>query len=273
MKRGSVLVALIVVVAVSSLVLLAQFNSRAGPPAGASTTTSTAIAFSTQQGSMSSSGSSASTSLTQQESTSSSSSRTALSALITIGQAYKALFVAPGVTMNYTIKISQLDTTASPVNLTMSASSPIPGVTVATNPKDFTLAGTQEFAILAISVAPVVNSSTIPVEVIASSANSATNSTFDFVLNKNLIVVTPYAEVVPPTLHVSAGQSVTWLNLMGTQAGDPVVVNVALLDGSGASPSMFLNDLWSHTFDKPGTYQYQVTVTGTPPASGVVIVE
>lgn len=267
MLKSSALVALIIVVALS-LVVFAELNGRGSSPVSSTTATSSA-STSTRQGSTTSSGS-ASTSSTQQESTNSSGSRTVLSAFIAIGQDYKALFVAPGVTMNYTIKISQLDTTA--VNLTLSASSPIPGITVSANPNDLTLAGTQELVTLGISVAPTVTSATIPVVVIASSGKAATNSTFDFVLNKSLIVVTPFGEVVPPTLHVSAGQTVTWLNLMGTQEGDPVVANVALVDGSAASPTLSLNDLWTHTFDKPGTYSYQVALTGTPTALGVVIV-
>jgi len=36
--------------------------------------------------------------------------------------------------------------------------------------------------------------------------------------------------------------------------------NITLKDGSAASPTMGLNDVWSHKFDKPGTYTYQVTV-------------
>jgi len=175
--------------------------------------------------------------------------------------------------MNYTAIISQLDTTASPIDVVLSTTSTVPGVTLTVSPKDFTFLGTQETVDVEISVAATVNSTTLPVKIIASTANGTASSTFDFILNRNLIVVTPYAEVLPPTLHVSVGQEVTWMNLIGNQLGDPVVTNVALLDGSAASPTMHLNDVWSHTFDKPGTYPYQVTVTGTPTASGVVIVE
>jgi plastocyanin len=175
--------------------------------------------------------------------------------------------------MNYTIKISQLDATTSAVNLTLSAVSAVPGVALTVSPKELTFVGTQQLLTLGISLAPTVNSSTLPVEIIASSAGGATNATFDFSVNKSLVVVTPLGALAPSTLHVGVGQTVTWLNFMGTQQGDPVVANVALVDGSAASPTMFLNDVWSHTFDKPGAYPYQVTLTGTPTASGEVIVE
>jgi plastocyanin len=194
---------------------------------------------------------------------------------ITIGHDYKALYVTPSVTINYSIKISQLDTTASPVNLTLSASSPIPGVTLAVSPKELTFVGTHELVTLGISVAPTVNSSILPVEIMASSADGATNATFDFSVNRSLIVVLPLGGLAPPTLHVTVGQTVTWLNFMGsTGGGDPVTANVALADGSAASLSLGLNDLWSHTFDKSGTYLYHVTFFDVPPTtSGVVIVE
>ena len=175
--------------------------------------------------------------------------------------------------MNYTATISELDTKASPIDVTLSTTSIVPGVTLTVSPKEFTFLGAQETVNVGISVAPTVNSTTLPVKIIASTANGTVSSTFDFILNRNLIVVTPYAEVVPPTLHVSVGQEVTWMNLIGNQLGDPVVTNVILVDGSAASPTMQLNDVWSHTFDKAGTYPYKVTVTGTPTASGVVIVE
>ena len=172
--------------------------------------------------------------------------------------------------MNYTITISQFETTTS--HVTLSALPKVPGVTATVSPQEFTFFGTQEDVTLGISVAPAVNSSILPVEIIVSSVDGETNSTFDFVLDKALVVVLITGHLAPPTLNVSVGQTVTWLNLIGNQS-DPAVANVDLVDGSAASPTMGLNDVWSHTFDKPGTYPYQVTLTGYPTASGVVIVE
>jgi plastocyanin len=261
LKKRSTLVILATVILVLSSALFIQFREKTGSPVGPSTTSSSTTSSSTA------------TSSAQQKSTSTSSSSANVFIIIGFSQDYSSLFVTPSVTMNYTFTVSQLDTTASPVNVTLSSTSTIPGVTLTLSPKEFTFLGTQEAVDVGISVAPTVNSTTLPVEIIASTANGTASSTFDFILNRNLIVVTPYAEVVPPTLHVSVGQEVTWLNFIGNQAGDPVVTNVALVDGSAASPTMQLNDVWSHTFDKAGTYPYKVTVTGTPTASGVVIVE
>jgi plastocyanin len=247
-SKSSTLIVLVIVIVLFSITALVQFDGRTSSPIGPSTASS-----------------STSTSLTQQSSTSTSSSGTRAFFRIGLGEDYSALFATPSVTMNYTIKISQLDTTASPVNLTLSAVSTVPGLTLIVSPNALTFVGTQELVVLGISVAPTVNSSTLPIKIIASTANGIASSTFDFTLNRDLVVVLPLGGVTPPTLHVSVGQEVTWLNLMGNQEGDPVVANVALADGSAASPTMFLNDAWSHAFDKPGTYPYEVTLTGTRP--------
>jgi plastocyanin len=105
----------------------------------------------------------------------------------------------------------------------------------------------------------------------ASSANGATSSTFDFQLNKALVIILFKAALMPPTLHVIAGQTVTWLNL-ADNTDENGYANVLLGNGSAPSPTFGLNDVWSHTFDKPGTYPYEVTVTLYPNHYGVVIV-
>jgi len=115
------------------------------------------------------------------------------------------------------------------------------------------------------------DSTILPVEIIASSANGAINSTFDFKLNKALVIILPKVGLAPPTLNVSAGQTVTWLNL-ADNTDENGYANVLLGDGSAPSPTLGLNDVWSHTFDKPGSYPYQVTITLYPIRSGVVIV-
>lgn len=269
-QRGP-LVILAGVIFLLLIAALTQFGGRTSLPTGPSTASSSASTSSSLE-SMSASTSRTSTSSTQQSSASSSTSSALDFFRIGLGEVYGTLFVTPSVEMNYSIKISYLDTLANPVNLTLSAFTSTPGVTVTMSPSELAFVGTEELLTLGISLAPSVNASTMPVEIIASSAGGAINSTFNFFLDKSLIVVTPLGNLAPSTLHVTVGQTVTWLNLMYTQEGDPVVANVALADGSAASPTMSLNDLWSHTFDQPGTYSYQVTLTGTPTASGVVVV-
>jgi len=174
--------------------------------------------------------------------------------------------------MNYTLIITQYQATGS--HVTFSATSTVPGVTLTVNPKEFDFLGTQEAVVLGISVAPAVNSSILPVEFRASSADGSTNSTLAFKLDKALVLVLPSGELMPPTLHIGTGQTVTWLNLVDPhgEANGNGWASVVLAGGSAASPMMSQNDVWRHAFDKPGTYPYQVTVSGYETPSGVIIV-
>ncbi len=187
---------------------------------------------------------------------------------------YNELLATPSVTLNYTITVSQLGTTAT--HVTLSAVSTVPGVSVTLSPKEFTFLGAQEAVDLGISVAPSVNASTLPVEIMASSANGQTNSTLNFKLNKALVVILLDGELRPPTLNVSVGQKVTWLNLIPASDEGASKANVVFADGSAASPTMSFNDVWSRAFDIPGTYAYQVTSNGEGfsglTASAIVIV-
>ena len=70
--------------------------------------------------------------------------------------------------------------------------------------------------------------------------------------------------VRPMTMHASVGQSVKWLNLIPVDDDGGGYVDIKLADGSAASPTMVQNDIWSHTFDRPGTYTYHVTSRNFP---------
>jgi hypothetical protein len=64
---------------------------------------------------------------------------------------------------------------------------------------------------------------------------------------------------------------VTWLDLVELDDDGNGYVNLMLADGSAASPTMTLNDMWSHKFDNPGTYPYKLTVYSQA-FHGVVVV-
>jgi len=140
--------------------------------------------------------------------------------------------------MNYTVVINQLDTSSSANQVTLSATSTVPGVTVTINPTQFTFLGTQEAVLFGISVAPTVNSSVLPVEIMARTANGSTNSTFDFKLDKALVVVAAGTRLLPTALHVGAGRAVTWLDLVEVDDDGNGYVNITLADGSASSPTM-----------------------------------
>jgi plastocyanin len=188
--------------------------------------------------------------------------------VIRLGAAY-TLFATPNLMLNYSIIISKFEPT--PSNVTLSAASPIPGVTLRVNPKTFIFQGTQVAVFIGISVAPTVNSSILPVEITVSTVQGAATSTFDFALNRALVVILPSGVLTPPTLQVKAGETVTWLNIADNSDANGQA-NVYLPDGSPPSPTLGLNDVWSHTFSKPGTYPYHIIVSQYPNTSGVIVV-
>ena len=247
------MVAAVVAVAIVSVAVFTQFGGRTNSQVGSSTTLSSSTVSSTQ---------------TKSTSASSSAGRGSLS--IGFGQNNPVLVSTPSVTMNYTVLINQLNTSSSANQVALSATSTVPGVTLTISPNQFTFLGTQEAVLLSISVAPTVNSSVLPVQIIASTANGATSTTFDFSLDKALVVVAG-ARLLPATLQVRAGQAVTWLDLTEVDDDGNGYVNIMLADGSAPSPTMGLNDAWSHKFDKPGTYSYHVSVYSNT-LSAVVIV-
>jgi prepilin-type processing-associated H-X9-DG protein len=191
---------------------------------------------------------------------------------MTFGQRYPSLFATPSATLNYTIDISQLDPAVSDVAL--SATSAVPGVTVTLSPKEFTFFGKYEGVLLGISVDPSVNASTLPVEISATTAIGVTNASFAFTMDKGLVVVTTLVNglVKPTTIHVTAGQTVTWLDLIQVDDDGNGPTNITFLDGSASSPTLVQFDLWSHTFSKPGSYAYKLDSIGSLTSSGIVVV-
>jgi plastocyanin len=174
--------------------------------------------------------------------------------------------------MNYTVTMTQIDKEVS--HVVLSAKSPVPGVTVVLNPKEFTFLGFSVSASLQVSAGPNVTSSIVPVEIVGTTAKGVASQSFDFGLERQTIVAyhgtTNFAK--PTTLRVSAGQTVTWLDLVEVDDDGNGYLRIVLSDGSAASPTMVQFDRWSHSFGKPGTYTYQVTALGYGGSSGTVVV-
>jgi plastocyanin len=256
---------IVVTAAILSIAALAQFGGRTNPLAGSSTTVSSSTASTAISSSAASS--------TQQESTSTlSSSSGSAPLLMTFAQSYNSLLATSSATLNYTIDIRQFDPAVSRVNL--SVASTVPGVTVIVTPNEFTFLGEHEGVVLSVSVDPSVNSSTLPVEIVATTAIGVASSSFVFTLEKQCIVVENTVEGLarPTSMHVGVGQTVTWLDLQEVDDDGNGPVSVTLLDGSAASPRLVQYESWSHTFSQPGTYTYRVDSIGFPSISGTVVV-
>jgi len=191
---------------------------------------------------------------------------------MTYSQDYPSLVATPSATLNYTIAIHKFDAEVSKVVL--SAVSTVPGVTVALSPKEFTFLGEYEAITLAISVDQSVNSSNLPVEIIATTAIGSANFPLTFTLERGVVVVQTLVNglLIPATIHVSVGQTVTWLDLIAVDDDGFGPVNITLKDGSASSPTLVQFDSWKHLFSQPGTYSYTASSIGSPDASGTVVV-
>jgi len=174
--------------------------------------------------------------------------------------------------MNYTIIISRIDMEVT--NVALSAVPTVPGVTAVLNPKEFSFPGIQEGVNLQISVDSTVSSPIVSIDIIAITAKGVASQSFAFDLLKEVIVVyqgtADFAK--PTTLHVNVAQRVNWFDSVQIDDEDNGFVSVVLTDGSAASPTMAKYDLWSYTFEKPGTYTYKVTVLGYGGSSGIIVV-
>jgi plastocyanin len=255
-KRSELLI-IVLVAGILALAFLTQLGGRTrSTPVGSSTFTSAST-----------------TSLPQPGLTTSSSSPKLIPGLFAFSQYSSELFLTPSVTMNYTITISPLDMKVIG-DVALSAVSPVSGVSVLLSPKGFAFQGAAEAIELEISVAPSVTSPTVPVNIFANTNLGIANQTFAFSLEKERIVVYPGSTefAKPSVLHASAGQRVTWFDSVDIDDDGNGYVNIVLSDGSSASSTMTKYDLWSHTFDKPGTYTYYVTVLGAGSSSGSIVV-
>jgi len=189
-----------------------------------------------------------------------------------VGLYFTELLVFPSIAMNYTLTMTQIDKEAS--HVVLSAESPVPGVTAVLNPQEFTFRGFQVSVSLQVSVGPNVTSSTVPIRIIGTTAKGVASQSFDFGLERQTIVTyhgsTNFAK--PTTLRVSAGQTVTWLDLVEVDDDGNGYLSIILSDGSASPPAMVQFDRWTHSFGKPGTYTYEVTALGYGSSSGTVVV-
>jgi plastocyanin len=68
----------------------------------------------------------------------------------------------------------------------------------------------------------------------------------------------------PATLEIAAGDTVTWTN------HDDEIHALSSDDGAFHSPGIDGDAVFSHTFDKPGTYPYRCTLH--PQMTGTIVV-
>lgn len=271
-KKRQTWVVVVIAIAILSSTILIAYEGRTSPPAPPGTATSVSSSSLSQSRATTTTSSSSSAGQTPAQLGFSLSALSSSYVASSSYLAYNEEFVSPNVKMNYTVKITQIDSNAS--HVVLSAASIVPGVTAILTPKEFTFLGSEQVVNLQVAVAPTVSSLAVPIEIIGTTPSGVSNSTFTFGLEKGLIVVSPGAKEIakPTTLHVSVGQKITWLDLVEIDDDGGGYVNIMLTDGTAASPTMTMYDLWTYTLDKPGTYTYQVHALSYVSSSMTIIV-
>jgi plastocyanin len=87
----------------------------------------------------------------------------------------------------------------------------------------------------------------------ASGSKGVANQTFDFHVQRNLVLIAGAS--ILSNLTVKAGDTVTWVNLEGQVGGDSLD-QIVFLNMTLISDPLPPNASWSYTFTQPGTYRY-----------------
>lgn len=71
---------------------------------------------------------------------------------------------------------------------------------------------------------------------------------------ENVTVELSHNSLKPASVSISAGDTVTFQNVVEMPGGHTIVS----IEGSFESPALAKGESWSHTFEKAGTFKYQI---------------
>lgn len=110
---------------------------------------------------------------------------------------------------------------------------------------------------LAISSSNDMSPGTYQVTIEATGPKGVANQTFDFHVQRNLVVLKASGNTVFLNLTVKAGDPVTWISMDGPMSDDNNPFHtLVFLNGSLDSGQLRQYESWSHTFTQPGVYRY-----------------
>ena len=116
---------------------------------------------------------------------------------------------------------------------------------------------------------------TYQVTIVATGPKGAANQTFDFHVQRNLVLLSISSTGFISNLTVKAGDSVTWVSWDGPVGDDNPDVDfhhVIFSTGNLTSGLLDQYQAWSHTFMQPGVYRYYDSINSPRPIKGEVIV-
>jgi plastocyanin len=215
-----------------------------------------------------SSGGGAGTGSTSLTSTSTSGSTTPAGSLrIVLGlQASKPL-VSSNVVANYTLNLTVLAGTGSPLAIIATASG---GVTVQASPAQIQAGSESNQVTISFKVPGSVAAGTYQFNITVSSSGQTTTQKFNFEVVKYL-VVTVGTSYLPAKMTVSVGSTVYWVRLNGgIDQYDNGDHNVVFNSIGASSPTLAQYQSWSYVFSQAGTFSYYCTFH--PAMTGEIIV-
>jgi hypothetical protein len=175
---------------------------------------------------------------------------------------------------NYTIALYNDANLTGPYSLSATAPSGL-SVKFGPAPVNMTRSG-PHFGTALVSSSEGMSPGTYRVTIAAAGAGGADNQTFDFYVQRNLVIL--WAQPATPffsNITVKAGDSVTWVAWDGAVGDDNPAVDyhhVIFLAGNLTSGLIDQYASWSHTFAQPGVYRYYDSITARFPINGEVIV-
>jgi hypothetical protein len=113
------------------------------------------------------------------------------------------------------------------------------------------------FGNLIVRSSSQVSPGTYEVTLLATGPKGVANATFDFHVQRNLILLHSSGKPIFSNLTLKAGDSVTWVSLDPPMSDeDNAYQQVIFLNMTLTSGSIQQYGSWSHTFSQPGVYRY-----------------
>jgi plastocyanin len=141
-------------------------------------------------------------------------------------------------------------------NYSLSAAAP-PGFSFAAAPPVAITGAGPHAGGLQLSTSSEMSPGTYQVTIKAAGARGVANQTFDFHVQRNLVVLKGGNVPLFLSITVKAGDIVTWVSMDGPMSDDSNPWHtVIFLKSNLTSGGLQQYETWSHTFTQPGIYRY-----------------
>jgi plastocyanin len=164
-----------------------------------------------------------------------------------------ARLVPLGGRANFTLAFSNVGNAAG--NYSLSGVAP-PGLSFEFIPSAGNMSGCAPCGVdLRVRSSGAMEAGTYQVTIDAIGPKGSATQTFDFHVQRNLVLLSAFASTAFTNLTVNVGDTVTWVGLEGTLIDYPGH-EVFFMNSTLRSGTLLANQSWSYTFDRPGIYRW-----------------